>query len=85
VTATFELGGQLTAARPYAQAHAKNVEESSRRQAKGAGRRAPAGLAVQLTMLLEGASVYVVVTGDTKAAELAKSAAASLIAGAADD
>lgn len=85
VTATFELGGQLNAARPYAQAHAKNVEEYFRRQAQEAGLRDPAGLAVQLTMLLEGASVYVVVTGDTKAAELAKSAAASLIAGAADD
>jgi AcrR family transcriptional regulator len=85
VSATFELGGQLNTARPYAQEHARNVEEYFARQAREAGLHDPEGLAVQLTMLLEGASVYVVVTGDASAAELAKSAAASLIAGAADD
>lgn len=85
VSATFELGGQLNAARPYAQAHAKKVVEYFRGQAEEAGLHDPAGLAVQLAMLLEGASVHVLVSGDVGSAELARSAAASLIAGAADD
>src|SRR5690554_3136369 len=85
VSATFELGGQLNAARPFAQAHAKNVEEYFRQQAQEAGLHDADGLAVQLSMLLEGASVHVLITGDAKAAAFAKSAAASLIAGAAGD
>ena len=83
VSATYELGGQLNAARPFAQAHAQNVERYFEDQAKEAGLHDPRGLAVQLLMLLEGASVVVLVKGDAKAAELARSAAASLIAGAA--
>lgn len=83
VSATYELGGQLNAARPFAQAHAQNVERYFEDQAKEAGLHDPKGLAVQLLMLLEGASVVVLVKGDAKAAELARSAAASLIAGAA--
>lgn len=85
VSATFELGGQLNTARPYAQEHAKHVEEFFAGEARDAGLRDPERLAAQLAMLLEGASVYVVVTGNVKAADLAKEAAASLIAGAADD
>lgn len=83
VSATYELGGQLNAARPFAQAHSQKVERYFEEQAKEAGLHDPAGLATQLLMLLEGASVVVLVKGDAKAAELARSAAASLIAGAA--
>lgn len=85
VSATFELGGQLNAARPFAQAHEQKVERYFEAQAVEAGLHDPAGLATQLLMVLEGASVVVLVKGDAKAAELARSAAASLIAGAAGD
>ncbi len=85
VAATFELGGQLNAARPFAQAHGQRLEQYFETQASEAGLHDPTGLATQLVMLLEGASVVVLVKGDTKAAALAKSAAASLIAGAAGD
>ncbi len=83
VSATFELGGQLNAARPFAQAHGQRIERYFAEQAREAGLHDPVGLGQQLLMLLEGASVVVLVKGDAKAAELAKSAAASLIAGAA--
>lgn len=83
VSATFELGGQLNAARPFAQAHEQKVERYFEAQAIEAGLHDPSGLATQLLMVLEGASVVVLVKGDAKAAELARSAAASLIAGAA--
>lgn len=83
VAATYELGGQLNAARPFAQAHAENLRRYFEEQAKEAGLHDPSGLATQLQMVLEGAGVVVLVSGNAKAAELAKSAAASLIAGAA--
>src|SRR5690554_331756 len=57
VAATFELGGQLNAARPYAQAHHELTKRYLERQAREAGLVEPEELATQLHMLLEGAAV----------------------------
>src|SRR5690606_19981646 len=85
VAATFELGGQLNAARPYAQAHQATTHDYLARCADEAGLREPQALATQLQLLLEGASVLTLVSGNSEAAALAKNAAASLIVGARDD
>ncbi|HZJ10174.1 MAG TPA: helix-turn-helix domain-containing protein [Trueperaceae bacterium] len=85
VAATFELGGQLNAARALAQAHHDVTRRYLARQASQAGLREPEVVATQLHMLLEGAAVLTLVSGNTEAAALAKGAAASLIVGARDD
>ena len=85
VAATFELGGQLNAARPYAQAHHELTKRYLERQAREAGLVEPEELATQLHMLLEGAAVLTLISGNSEAAALAKGAAASLIVGARDD
>jgi len=85
VAATFELGGQLNAARPYAQAHQATARDYLARCAEEAGLREPQAIATQLQMLLEGASVLTLISGNSEAAALAKNAAASLIVGARDD
>lgn len=85
VAATFELGGQLNAARPYAQAHQEATRDYLSRCAAAAGLREPTAVGTQLQMLLEGASVLTLVSGNSEAAALAKNAAASLIVGARDD
>ena len=85
VAATFELGGQLNAARPYAQTHQATTRQYLTRCADEAGLREPEAIATQLQMLLEGASVLTLVSGNSEAAALAKNAAASLIVGARDD
>lgn len=85
VAATFELGGQLNAARPYAQAHHQTTRDYLERCASEAQLRDPAALATQLQMLLEGAAVLTLISGNNEAAAHAKGAAASLIVGARDD
>jgi len=85
VAATFELGGQLNAARPYAQAHHELTKRYLERQAREAGLVEPEELATQLHMLLEGTAVLTLISGNSEAAALAKGAAASLIVGARDD
>lgn len=85
VAATFELGGQLNAARPYAQAHHEATRDYLTRCANGAGLVDPEAVAIQLHMLLEGAAVLTLISGNSDAAALAKSAAASLIVGARAD
>ena len=85
VAATYELGGQLNAARPYAQAHHDVTWKYLSEQARAAGLVDPETLATQLHMLLEGAAVLTLIRGNSEAAALAKGAAASLIVGARDD
>ncbi len=85
VAATYELGGQLNAARPYAQAHHDVTWRYLSEQARAADLVDPETLATQLHMLLEGAAVLTLIRGNSEAAALAKGAAASLIVGARDD
>lgn len=85
VAATYELGGQLNAARPYAQAHHDVTWRYLSEQARAADLVDPEALATQLHMLLEGAAVLTLIRGNSEAAALAKGAAASLIVGARDD
>ena len=82
VTATFELGGQLNAARSYAQQHHEVFKEKLEALARAAELAEPRAIAVQLHLLVLGASVATLIDGNTEAAALAKSAAASLIVGA---
>lgn len=85
VAATFELGGQLNAARPYAQAHHEVTRRYLSERAREAGLVDPDTVATQLHMLLEGAAVLTLISGNSEAAAQAKGAAASLIVGARDD
>lgn len=78
VAATFELGGQLNAARPYARAHQESVREYFRTRLHEAGNPQADALAPQLQILLEGASVAALL-GNGGAAKAARSAAETLI------
>lgn len=81
VAATFELGGQLNAARPYARAHQESVRDYFRQRLHEAGVAQPEGLSVQLQLLLEGASVLAML-GTPGAAQAARNAAEKLVEGA---
>lgn len=63
VAATYELGGQLNAARPYAQAHHDVTWRYLSEQARAADLVDPETLATQLHMLLEGAAVLTLIVG----------------------
>ncbi|HLU83336.1 MAG TPA: TetR/AcrR family transcriptional regulator [Trueperaceae bacterium] len=82
VTATFELGGQLNVARSYAQQHHEAFKKKVEALARQADLAEPRAVAVQLHLLVLGASVATLIDGNAEAATLAKSAAASLIVGA---
>lgn len=79
LAATFELGGQLNAARPYARAHHDAVRGYFTERLTEAGADDAAGLAEQLHLLLEGASVAALVQGGPSAARAARAAAAKLL------
>ena len=79
VAATFELGGQLNAARPYARAHHDAVRAYFRDRLAEAGVEQPDELAVQLHLLLEGASVAALIQQGDEAAAAARSAAERLL------
>lgn len=79
VAATIELGGQLNAARPYAQAHQATARAFF--EAHLAELDVPdAGVwAAQLQLLLEGAAVVALVQGGPGPARHARAAAAALL------
>lgn len=78
VAATFELGGQLNAARPYSRAHQESVRHYLRQRLHEAGVDQADELAVQLQLLIEGASVLALL-GTPGAAQAARSAAENLL------
>ncbi len=79
VAATFELGGQLNAARPYARAHHEAVREYFAARLTEGGHTDPQGLAWQLHLVLEGAAVAALVQGGSGAAAAARAAAEKLL------
>jgi len=79
VAATVELGGQLNAARPYAQSHQDTTREYLASRARQAGLAKPEALANQLLVLLEGAAITALVQGSSESATAATAAAKSLI------
>ncbi len=79
LAATFELGGQLNAARPYARAHHEAVRAYFRERLSEAGVAEPGQLALQLHLLLEGASVAALIQQGDEAAEAARNAAERLL------
>lgn len=79
VAATFELGGQLNAARPYARAHHDAVREYFSTRLQAAGTENPEDVALQLHLLLEGATVVALVQQGAAAAAAARSAAEKLL------
>lgn len=80
LAATFELGGQLNAARPYAQAHHAATRLYFRQRLEEAGLQPAEELALQLHLLLEGAAVVAVVQDGRQAARQARAAAERLLA-----
>jgi len=80
VAATVELGGQLNAARPYAQAHHETTREYFAERARQAGLDRPEQLAEELLVLIEGASIASLVRGGSQPARAALEAARRLIA-----
>lgn len=80
LAATFELGGQLNAARPYAQAHHEATKQFFRQRLEQAGYEQAEELAAQLHLLLEGAAVAAVVQSGRHAARAARAAAERLLA-----
>lgn len=79
VAATFEMGGQLNAARPYARDHHEAVRQYFQARLQEAGAPDPQGVAWQLHLLLEGASVVALVQGGPAAADAARAAAEKLL------
>lgn len=80
LAATFELGGQLNAARPYARAHHEAVRAFFAERLQEAGFERGDELAVQLQLLMEGAAAVAVVQGGSRAATAARAAAEKLLA-----
>ncbi len=79
VAATVELGGQLNAARPYAQAHQDATASFFAERAAAAGLRDPEELAAELVVLAEGASIASLVRGGSQPAVSAMAAARRLV------
>lgn len=79
VAATIELGGQLNAARPYAQAHQATARAFFESLATELGATDPSALAARLQLLVEGAAVVALVQGGPAPAEHARAAAAALL------
>ncbi len=79
VAATFELGGQLNAARPYARTHQESVREYFTAKLREAGAETPETTAAQLHLLLEGATVAALVQQGDVSASAARSAAEKLL------
>lgn len=79
VAATIELGGQLNAARPYAQAHQATARAFFETHAAELGIPDAGALAARLQLLLEGAAVVALVQGGPGAAEHAHAAATTLL------
>lgn len=77
VAATFELGGQLNPARPYAQAYQDAVRDYFVTHLTQAGVGSPESLAEQLLILLEGATVVAHVKGQQQGALQAQAARAA--------
>lgn len=80
VAATFELGGQLNAARPYARGHHEAMREYFTGRLQEAGVADPESTAAQLHLLLEGATVVALVQQGAAAAAAARAAAEKLLA-----
>lgn len=80
VAATVELGGQLNAARPYAQAHQDATAAYFAARAREAGLPDPARLADELVVLAEGAAIASLVRGSAQPAVAALAAARQLVA-----
>lgn len=80
VAATFELGGQLNAARQYARTYQEGVREFIRERLSEAGYGDAKRLAAQLQLLMEGAAVTALVAGDAAPARYARAAAGELLA-----
>lgn len=83
VAATFELGGQLNAARQYARAYQEALREYFATRLTAAGYGAAGQLAAQLQLLVEGACVTALVAGEAAPAHDARAAAVELLAAAA--
>ncbi|MFA5550331.1 MAG: TetR/AcrR family transcriptional regulator [Trueperaceae bacterium] len=79
LAATFELGGQLNAARPYARAHHEAVRAYFAARLEAAGVPDSGALAAQLHLLLEGATVVALVQGGPAAEAAARAAAEALV------
>lgn len=79
VAATFELGGQLNAARPYARTHHDAVRAFFAEKLRAAGIADPEAVAAELHLLLEGATVVALVQQGSAAAAAARRAAAKLL------
>lgn len=79
INATIELGGKLNPARPIARDYHGEVRRYLAALAQGAGARDPAGLARQLQLLLDGATVDALVEGTAEPAWHARQAASLLI------
>ncbi len=79
LAATFELGGQLNAARPYARTHQAAVRSYFQERLTEAGVSASAEVAAQLHLLLEGAAAVAVVDGGAATARAARAAAETLV------
>lgn len=79
VAATIELGGQLNAARPYAQAHQATARAFFETHATELGVPDAGALAAQLQLLVEGAAVVALVQGGPVVAQHARTAAAALL------
>lgn len=80
VAATFELGGQLNAARQYARAYQEGLREFITERLAEAGYGDAKRLATQLQLLMEGAAVTALVAGDVEPAHYARAAAGELLA-----
>lgn len=83
VSATFELGGQLNAARQYARAYQEALREFFAARLTAAGYGNPGQLAAQLQLLVDGACVAALVGGDAAPAQEARGAAQQLLTSAA--
>lgn len=79
VAATVELGGQLNAARPYAQAHHDATVAYFQERASEAGLAGAESLANQLHVLLEGGAIASLVRGSSQPARAALAAANRLL------
>lgn len=79
VAATVELGGQLNAARSYAQAHHDATVAFFLERAREAELSDPEGLAHQLLVLLEGGAIASLVRGGSQPARAALTAANRLL------
>lgn len=80
VAATVELGGQLNAARAYAQAHQDSTAAYFAARAAEAGVAKPNELADELLVLAEGAAIASLVRGSAQPAVSALAAAKRLVA-----